>query len=92
MSPPVTPVAFALLPGRTILAERPGAEMPDARWRVHLGDRFYDPELNGSIGAPGNPGPDMNGDIRPGDNLTLQHAGARRQYGKAAMALSIHAA
>jgi alcohol dehydrogenase (cytochrome c) len=29
----------------------------------------YDPELNLTYWGTGNPGPDMNGDIRPGDNL-----------------------
>src|SRR5213078_5382773 len=29
----------------------------------------YDPELNLTYWGTGNPGPDMNGDVRPGDNL-----------------------
>ena len=29
----------------------------------------YDPELNLTYWGTGNPGPDMNGDLRPGDNL-----------------------
>jgi alcohol dehydrogenase (cytochrome c) len=29
----------------------------------------YDPELNSVYWGVGNPGPDMNGDVRPGDNL-----------------------
>jgi alcohol dehydrogenase (cytochrome c) len=29
----------------------------------------FDPELNLTYWGTGNPGPDMNGDVRPGDNL-----------------------
>ena len=53
----------------------------------------YDPELNLIYWGTGNPGPDMNGDVRPGDNLyTCSLVALDADTGKAEMAFSIHAA
>ena len=42
-------------------------------WKLGGGSTWitgtYDPELNLTYWGTGNPGPDMNGDVRPGDNL-----------------------
>ena len=42
-------------------------------WKVGGGSTWitgtYDPELNLTYWGTGNPGPDLNGDVRPGDNL-----------------------
>ncbi len=52
----------------------PGAESWDGEaWQRGGGSTWitgtYDPELNLIYWGTGNPGPDMNGDLRPGDNL-----------------------
>jgi len=53
----------------------------------------YDPELNLIYWGTGNPGPDLNGDDRRGDNLyTLQPGRIRCRYRQAALALSVHPA
>ena len=53
----------------------------------------YDPELNLLYWGTGNPGPDYNGDVRPGDNSLLVLApGVGSRHGQAEMALPVHAA
>ena len=53
----------------------------------------FDPDLNLIYWGTGNPNPDYYGGDRLGDNLyTASIVAARRGYGKAAMALPVHAA
>lgn len=55
-------------------ASEPGGKTwPAEAWKRGGGSTWitgtYDPELNLVYWGTGNPGPDMNGDVRPGDNL-----------------------
>ena len=55
-------------------AGEPGSETWGKGSELHGGGSTwitgtYDPELNLTYWGTGNPGPDMNGDVRPGDNL-----------------------
>ena len=52
----------------------------------------YDPQLGIVYWTVGNPGPDLIGDDRLGDNLHRLGGGARRQDRRAEVALSVHAA
>ena len=53
----------------------------------------YDPELNTLYWTTGNPGPDYNGDVRPGDNLyTCCVLALDPDTGKLQVALPVHAA
>ena len=68
--PASAPGASIPWPARASPAARPGA---GDSWKRGGGSTWitgtYDPELNLIYWGTGNPGPDMNGDVRPGDNL-----------------------
>jgi len=45
--------------------------------RIHLADRHLRTDLNLLYWASGNPGPDMNGEVRKADNLFTMFGGCR---------------
>jgi len=59
--------------GRRHLGSEKGTAPGAEAWHRGGGSTWitgtYDPELNLIYWGTGNPGPDMNGDVRPGDNL-----------------------
>ena len=51
----------------------------------------YDPELNLIYWGTGNPGPDYDGEVRPGDNLySASLLGHRRRFRETSLAFSVH--
>ena len=60
---------FYTVAGEGNRAAKPGTARPGNAAEGRRGYRIYDPKLNLIYWGTGNPGPDLNGEVRPGDNL-----------------------